>query len=386
MLVEMNNMDFGEFIQIYDNWVFEKVLTIDCGSLNKRKFSYIVSKKLDFDTPIMISHLHDDHMNYFVKYSKFCDKKYKKVYLPCITTHNNGTGFVEILSDAILDLLIGKKSEESFNKNFLNKIKQISSIVDYENIEFLQRGDCRQLNSFIKMKVLWPCGQCHSNNNNIVQDVENKIIEKLGEFDINVEIDNVEYEPILNAIKEITLINYTFYNKRNNEADNVAIKELFKDKKWKEYNHNLNVLRNYQNANGCIYCPIKNLTNINDLSIVCEISENNKCALFTGDINWSKVGKQITSYSVILDSNRQYDLCKIPHHGTEKYIKSFPPLAKKYIVSNGNHKRYCIGNSINNFMPLRCTNGGKHCERASLPVGCCSNHLCMKGKTIFIRL
>lgn len=386
MLVEMNNMDFGEFIQIYDICEPKKVLTIDCGSLNKRKFSYIVSKKLDFDTPIMISHLHDDHMNYFVKYSKFCDKKYKKVYLPCITTHNNGTGFVEILSDAILDLLIGKKSEESFNKNFLNKIKQISSIVDYENIEFLQRGDCQQLNSFIKMKVLWPCGQYHSNNNNIVQDVENKIIEKLGEFDINVEIDNVEYEPILNAIKEITLINYTFYNKRNNEADNVTIKELFKDKKWKEYNHNLNVLRNYQNANGCIYRPIKNLTNINDLSIVCEISENNKCALFTGDINWSKVGKQITSYSVILDSNRQYDLCKIPHHGTEKYIKSFPPLAKKYIVSNGNHKRYCIGNSINNFMPLRCTNGEKYCKCVSLPVGCCSNHLCMKGKTIFIRL
>ncbi len=398
MLVEMNNMDFGEFIQIYDNWVFEKVLTIDCGSLNKRKFSYIVSKKLDFDTPIMISHLHDDHMNYFVKYSKFCDKKYKKVYLPCITTHNNGTGFVEILSDAILDLLIGKKSEESFNKNFLNKIKQISSIVDYENIEFLQRGDCRQLNSFIKMKVLWPCGQCHSNNNDnnkvnndanaIVQHVEKKIIEKLGEFDINVEIDNVEYEPILNAIKEITLINYTFYNKRNNEADNVTIKELFKDKKWKEYNHNLNVLRNYQKENGCIYRPIENLTNINDLSIVCKITENYKSVLLTGDIDYSRVKKiaQNIDCSFSLE-NEVYTLCKIPHHGTENYIKCFKKVnANEFIVSNGNHKRFCIGNSINNFMPLRCTNGEKYCKCVSLPVGCCSNHLCMKGKTIFIRL
>ena len=50
MLVEMNNMDFGEFIQIYDICESKKVLTIDCGSLNKRKFSYIVSKKLNFDT------------------------------------------------------------------------------------------------------------------------------------------------------------------------------------------------------------------------------------------------------------------------------------------------------------------------------------------------
>lgn len=132
------------------------MLTIDCGSLNKRKFSYIVSKKLDFDTPIMITHLHDDHMNYFVRYSKFCGKKYKKVYLPCITTHNNGYGFIEILSKAILDYMGGRKNKASYNNNFLNKIKEILSITEYKNIEFLHQDDYRHLNKMITMKVLWP--------------------------------------------------------------------------------------------------------------------------------------------------------------------------------------------------------------------------------------
>lgn len=386
MLVEMNNMDFGEFIQIYDICESKKVLTIDCGSLNKRKFSCIVSKKLDFDTPIMITHLHDDHMSYFVRYSKFCGKKYKKVYLPCITTHNNGYGFIEILSKAILDYMGGRKNKASYNNNFLNKIKEILSITEYKNIEFLHQDDYRHLNKMITMKVLWPLVASSEKMEMGTIDIVKKTVDSVMEKVKNVckikNLSNDYYKKLQlleQNITEIVRVNYDFYsNNSNHNFDGFVnlddyYKNLEKIKLFFGYKINL--------INYTIHKE-----DINNLSIVCEISENNKCALFTGDINWSKVGKQITSYSAILDSNRQYDLCKIPHHGTEKYINGFPPLAEKYIVSNGNHKRYCIGNSINNFMPLRCTNGGKYCKCASLAGGCCSNHLCMKGKTISIRL
>lgn len=386
MLVEMNNMDFGEFIQIYDNCELKKVLTIDCGSLNKRKFSYIVSKKLDFDTPIMITHLHDDHMNYFVKFANQNKKKFSKVYLPCITTHNNGYGFIEILSKAILDYMGGRKNEASYNNNFLNKIKEILSITEYKNIDFLKCGRPIDLNETITMKVLWPLAASSGKRQlgpiDIVKETVDSVMEKVERIcEIN-SLSNHYYKKLQflkQNIYEIVRVNYDFYSNDSNHNHDGFVnlddyyKNLEKIKLFFGYKINL--------INYAIHKE-----DINNLSIVCEISENNKCALFTGDINWSKVGKQITSYSAILDSNRQYDLCKIPHHGTEKYINGFPPLAEKYIVSNGNHKRYCIGNSINNFMPLRCTNGGKYCKCASLARGCCSNHLCMKGKTISIRL
>lgn len=386
MLVEMNNMDFGEFIQIYDNCEPKKVLTIDCGSLNKRKFSYIVSKKLDFDTPIMITHLHDDHMNYFVKFANQNKKKFSKVYLPCITTHNNGYGFIEILSKAILDYMGGRKNEASYNNNFLNKIKEILSITEYKNIDFLKCGRSIDLNEMITMKVLWPLIDNSEKSKlcpiDIVKKTVDSVMKKVKHVCKIKNLSNDYYKKLQlleQNITEIVRVNYDFYSNNSNQNYGGFVnlddyyKNLEKIKLFFGYKINL--------INYTIHKE-----DINNLSIVCEISENNKCALFTGDINWSKVGKHIASHFDILDGNIRYDLCKIPHHGTEKYINGFPHLANKYIVSNGNHKRYCIGGSINRFKPLECTNGGKYCKLVSLTGSCCSNHLCMNGKTIAIKL
>lgn len=366
MKVEMNNMGFGEFIRVFPN-KSDKFITIDCGSISKSKYKAIAFSKLSIDEPIMITHLHDDHMNYFVEYAKK-HGKFKKVYLPLITTNNNGFGFITILSKAIVDWMLLKKSPISYEKNFLNKIIQIRELfTKYSDIVFLHKGIKFKYGT-LDIDVLWPDSNLIVNFGKIYEIIKSEILLFLDNN--NATIDNSYWV----MITQIAKTNLDFYSGQLGDG---ALKN-----KIEIYNENLKKLKGILiiNKSKIIYKKAK--ANINDLSIVCEITENGKKALFTGDINYSRVKRMASKAGVSFSlENKDYALCKIPHHGTENYINCFKKVnANEFIVSNGNHKRYCIGKSINCYVNLECTNGITNCNVAKKT--CCLKHKCCCGTII----
>ncbi len=354
MDIKMNNVNFGEYIEFFENE--NVILTVDCGSTKPSSLNLINIKK-NLDKPILITHFHRDHLNGFINASKKYEKKVSKLYLPKYSSRIIDSN-VEL---AMKDIIIYGKKTKSIAYKYLTGFHNILSLCDTNDITFLSRGD---IIPEVNGEVLWPD---ISNYNYYIDGFQMNEINKIKlEHREAYKTFKKSFSDIITAI---VVKDKILDNNQNN--DNLANAYVELIKKFKQYILSSNITYKYSTT-----FAKKFSSNENNYSIVFSVNGEEGKSLFTGDISFSYLKRCATK--------NDYYLIKYPHHGTNKW--DFDGVVSKVIISCGKYKKNW---NVTDKLPdtnIHCTNanvldatGCSSCllyEKLSI---CPNNHKCHNG-------
>ena len=316
MEVTVYTMGFGESILLSD----KTALLIDCGSesiSNSTYFSVIEDDLKEYEkVDALITHFHEDHINGFFEVSKKI--KFNRVFIPdifCVKQHPNA---VDI---SLLTFILSKRK---FPDRFLNNRPSAGfSIMDllyqmmgsFTNLILLRR----EKNAFQaidrQFDVLWPVPEefrFHSVYDKIANSIvfDESIIYDTSDLISNAYITISNNDRNINTSDVETNIQVLINSIQDNTGSNVVFSKLLSS--------------------------LKNSTN--QTSIVCQVKDDMKNLLLTGDITKSflrKIARDKVAPSIPLFD--EYYAIKAPHHGTKSHYFDFGKYTDYayLIISNG---------------------------------------------------
>lgn len=330
MRIEMYNMGFGEAILLEDGDNNTQKFLVDMGSKLKNFDFKNVWDSMDLEDnkyELMLSHFHEDHMNGLRdgREKGYDIPKAGNIYIPSILD-------IKVDSIEYLDLLLYYYFFK-YVLNLQNRVTSLFEILHYAisckgKITFLKKGKEFRFATH-KYNVLWPdpgsdiFKQEDKSFLSIITalketqdwtDIENAVRECAGTVRNVFEAlskDNVEEQLIENGISENIL------EEQKKKLVNLA------DEKRKKFDSKIKEKIRY-------WCD-KFHPKQNEVSIVFhdDTEGENANIFFTGDITAEIFEKEIEGVK------KQYQVFKVPHHGTASHYHHKFPDAKYYLISNG---------------------------------------------------
>ena len=379
MKLRMINVGFGDCFLLLDE---NRSLLIDWGSrgFSKTKYpsiKYLVKdiKESLFDNKCkneaLITHFHTDHYSGFKQLAKIDSNTFDGTYIPYLYIKQNGRVILLELAIYFYTFLQPTSYAAIISANILNHLKLLSGLTKNNQIKCVFTGKTINFSGLI-LDVIWPDKQfelCGPGLTTFLGRLEGEA-EDIGEFqELKREIlDNLKAWYELTSGEEVNEDHANTIIERQNEL----IRRLDEFKNTSTANPFNNV-----DLNGAKSAYARMFSRSNDsASVVFQSAE--KGLLMTADIE-----KEIIDNYLKDRFYENYEIMKVPHHGTGNHYSSNLPKSQIFLISSGERKNYGKVGAVYKYHPdiagiRRCTACNTWCEILNSNSKCqahsCSNN------------
>lgn len=328
MDVTMFQMGFGESILIHQD---DSCLLVDCGSESSKRQQYFnnVNKELDnyLHKALLVSHFHTDHINGIKYLSRENLHDFERIYLPHIFAADDYS--VELLiTEYLLEALLDRRRRSSQIWGCLIPMVEANRpvVLLRKGVSFHSAG--------CSFQTLWP-PEISENSKNVWE----AFVEEHSVLQLPRQAIHELAQKTRRVVQQIAGIADAPTQSETSGIELQALLQQFavlRDGYIRTPWPNDVIALDIRKAAWAAYKAIKNK---NETSIVFQTTDESKQQiLMTGDVTQDIMEKVVAfDVSTIWPQKKQYDIIKVPHHGTERYYFDFSKYYnyRQLYISNG---------------------------------------------------
>lgn len=328
------NMNFGDSFLIKD---CQNSLLVDCGSKNQNKLrkSYMVNLIYNemkfFNNDLLITHYHFDHLSAILDLSNN-GIKFNNIYVRCLDTKCFSFDFYSAFTE-LLSYVIRSHDYDTFLKwinpkgliNLLFKSGKVRGVNSVSNKKIYIGGSVAN--------VLWP-----SPSKINYKDLD-KIANKIDLILFGDDSNDDSFELIKIRIRKIYRYYKTIYERLIDNENGVSQEELNAVLRNIDFVDNDITEKDVETFIKTVKIPgylVGKLSDLeNHLSIVFEIDSK---LLMCGDADNDALSKAVlcfaNNHNLNVLKTDEFDIIKVPHHGTSNYFYNFKNQKAVYLIPN----------------------------------------------------